>query len=78
MSKETKTSILIAILGIILGALITLSAYSIAELKNRNKIKVDYAEWQKLGLILHQIENNYVDTIDVQKVTQAIMLTSKS
>lgn len=69
MSKETKSSILIAVLGIVLGALITLSVRSIIDLKNRNLIRVNYAEWQKLGLILNEIENNYVDTIDVEKLT---------
>lgn len=63
------SSIWIAILGIVVGALIMLAynAYS----QKRNMLRVQYGDWRKLNLILDQIDKNYVDTINVGKVTDA-------
>ena len=56
-------------MGIVVGALIVLaySAYS----QKRNMLRVQYGDWRKLNLILDQIDKNYVDTINVGKVTDA-------
>ena len=63
------SSIWIAFLGIVVGALIVLAynAYS----QKRNMLRVQYGDWRKLNLILDQIDKNYVDTINVGKVTDA-------
>ena len=63
------SSIWIAFLGIVVGALIMLAynAYS----QKRNMLRVQYGDWRKLNLILDQIDKNYVDTINVGKVTDA-------
>ncbi len=63
------SSVWIAVLGIIVGALIVLAynAYS----QRRNLLRVQNGDWRKLNLILDQIDKNYVDTIDVGKVTEA-------
>ena len=52
-----------------MGALIMLAynAYS----QKRNMLRVQYGDWRKLNLILDQIDKNYVDTINVGKVTDA-------
>ncbi len=63
------SSIWIAILGIVVGALIVL-AYN-AYNQKRNMLRVQYGDWRKLNLILDQIDKNYVDTINVGKVTDA-------
>ena len=56
-------------LGIIVGALMVLAynAYS----QKRNMLRVQNQDWRKLNLILDQIDKNYVDTINVGKVTDA-------
>lgn len=56
-------------MGIVAGALIVLAynAYS----QKRNMLRVQYGDWRKLNLILDQIDKNYVDTINVGKVTDA-------
>ena len=56
-------------MGIVVGALIVLAynAYS----QKRNMLRVQYGDWRKLNLILDQIDKNYVDTINVGKVTDA-------
>ena len=59
------SSIWIAILGIVVGALIVL-AYN-AYNQKRNMLRVQYGDWRKLNLILDQIDKNYVDTINVGK-----------
>ena len=52
-----------------MGALIVL-AYN-AYNQKRNMLRVQYGDWRKLNLILDQIDKNYVDTINVGKVTDA-------
>lgn len=56
-------------MGIVVGALIVL-AYNTYSQK-RNMLRVQYGDWRKLNLILDQIDKNYVDTINVGKVTDA-------
>ena len=63
------SSIWIAFLGIVVGAIIVL-AYN-AYNQKRNMLRVQYGDWRKLNLILDQIDKNYVDTINVGKVTDA-------
>ncbi len=61
--------IIIAILGIIVGALavMTFDAWQ----QKRNMHRVQYSDWRKLNLILDQIDKNYVDSIDTKNVTDA-------
>ena len=63
------SSIWIAILGIIVGALIVVSYNSYTQ--KRHLLRAQYGEWRKLNLILDQIDRNYVDSVDVKKVTDA-------
>ena len=56
-------------MGIIVGALMVM-AYN-AYTQKKNMLRVQYQDWRKLNLILDQIDKNYVDTIDVGKVTDA-------
>lgn len=63
------SSIWIAVLGVAVGALAVL-AYDTYSLK-KNLIRVQYGDWRKLNLILDQIDRNYVDTINVNDVTEA-------
>jgi carboxyl-terminal processing protease len=61
--------VLIAVLGAVAGALavVTFNAYS----QRKNMMRTTYQDWRKLNLILQQVDKNYVDSIDVEKVTDA-------
>lgn len=62
------SSIWIAVLGVAVGALAVLAYDSYSQKKNL--IRVQYGDWRKLNLILDQIDRNYVDTINVNDVTE--------
>lgn len=63
------SSIWIAVLGVAVGALAVLAYDSYSQKKNL--IRVQYGDWRKLNLFLDQIDRNYVDTINVNDVTEA-------
>ena len=62
-------SIWVALLGILVGALAVMTVQSYY--KSKNILRVQGTDWRKLNLILQQIDRNYVDTIDREKVTEA-------
>lgn len=63
------TNIIIALLGLVLGVLFTLTALKVLGLNK--KFDGDYNRWRKLNLILHEVQKNYVDTIDMAVMTDA-------
>lgn len=66
MRKET---VIIALLGVLVGAGSTFTAFRIGQ--NRQRLRAEYGDWRKLNLVLQCIDRNYVDTIDHKKVTDA-------
>ena len=66
--KKIDNSILVALLGVILGVLLTLVATKALPEK---KFDGDYNRWRKLNLILQEVQKNYVDTIDMAGMTDA-------
>ena len=67
---KTRTHILIiAVLCLALGSVATLLIQQGIENKRGKNWK--YGEWRKLSLILDEVENNYVDTINVKEMTDA-------
>ena len=64
-----KEGILIAVLGVLIGAGIVLTYDKITE--NTKRLRAEYQDWRKLNLVLQCVEANYVDTIDHEKVTEA-------
>ena len=66
--------VLIAVLGVIVGAL-TVMTYN-TYLQKKRLYHTQYSEWRKLNLILDQIDRNYVDTIDNEKVTDAAIVAA--
>ncbi len=66
--------ILIAVLGIIVGAL-AVTTYNTYRLK-KHYYNVQFGDWRKLNLILDQIGKNYVDTIDNEKVSEAAIVAA--
>ena len=58
-----------AALGAVIGILATLIVFTFV---NRQKtFDGDYNRWRKLNLILQQVQENYVDTVDVKALTDA-------
>ena len=67
---KTKTHIVfIVLLSAALGAVATLLIQQAREKKYGKNW--EYGNWRKLSLILDEVENNYVDTIDVKAMTDA-------
>lgn len=64
-----------SLLGVVIGVLITLTCVSIVR-KNQKSLKTTYYNWQKLNVVLQQVQKNYVDTIDVRKVTDAAVVAA--
>lgn len=71
--KQSTNTILIALLGVILGVLITLLSGKVYE---RRKFDGDYNRWRKLNLILQEVQKNYVDTIDMTAMTDAAVVAA--
>ena len=61
--------ILIAVLGIAIGVMSTLALQHYIE--ERHIKTAEYRDWRKLNLILSSVEENYVDSVDRDKVTEA-------
>lgn len=68
MKKIFDSSLTTALLGVILGVLLTLVV--VRFLPDR-KFDGDYNRWRKLNLILQEVQRNYVDTIDMAGMTDA-------
>ena len=67
--KERLPSLWVALLGIAVGALATVLVFRVNE--NRRILRTEYSDWRKLNLILRSLDENYVDSIDRGKVTDA-------
>ena len=74
MNKDRSNIVLIALLGVVIGVLISVTAtrYYVAG----KKFDDDYNRWRKLNLILEQVEANYVDTINMKKMTDAAVVAA--
>ena len=57
-----------ALLGIVLGVLLTLVSGKVLD---RRSFDGDYNRWRKLNLILQEVQKHYVDTIDMEGMTDA-------
>ena len=74
--KRINDNIIIALLGVVLGVLVTMVAYKALEPKR--KFDGDYNRWRKLNLILQEVERNYVDTIDMDGMTDAAVVAARA
>ncbi|MBR4757103.1 MAG: hypothetical protein IK076_09190, partial [Bacteroidales bacterium] len=61
--------VIIALLGIVVGALAVLTFNAWQQKKNMYKVR--FGDWRKLNLVLDQVDKNYVDTVDTEGVTEA-------
>ena len=69
--KNSHYNIVTALLGVVIGVLVTLVVLNKPQEKDLVKFDGDYNQWRKLNLVLQQIEANYVDTIDMKAMTDA-------
>lgn len=72
--KTFNNNFSVALLGIILGVLLTLVMHRV--LGPKTTFDGDYNRWRKLNLILQQVEMNYVDTIDMKSMTDAAVVAA--
>ena len=70
---KNRFNIITALLGIVLGVVLTLSFSKAWEKK---KFDGDYNRWRKLNLILQEVQKNYVDTIDIAGMTDAAVVAA--
>ena len=64
-----KKGILFALLGVLIGVGCTVAVqkYNV----NTRRLKAEYRDWRKLNLVLQSIGDNYVDSVDFKKVSEA-------
>jgi len=72
---KNRINIITAILGIVLGAVLTLAFSKAWE---RKKFDGDYNRWRKLNLILQEVQKNYVDTLNMKDMTDAAVVAALS
>ena len=70
-----KSSLLVALLGIVIGLLI---AVLIQQIGNRRRTMQVGNDWRKIQLILQSIDENYVDSIDHAKINDAVAAAALS
>lgn len=66
--------LLIALLGVVIGVLLSVTVSKFYS--SDRKFDGDYNRWRKLNLILEQVQANYVDTIDMKKMTDAAVVAA--
>ena len=72
---KSRINIITALLGIVLGAVLT---FSFSKVWEKKKFDGDYNRWRKLNLILQEVQKNYVDTIDMAGMTDAAVVAALS
>ena len=74
--KRINITVIIALLGVVVGVLLTLITVRIVGF--HKEFDGDYNRWRKLNLILQEVEKNYVDTIDMDGMTDAAVVAALS
>ena len=69
MKKTDWLVLAIALTGVVIGAMGVLTYQKITE--HKRALRTEYQDWRKLNLILQKVDDNYVDPVDRQKVTDA-------
>lgn len=72
--KRNTESFLLAFLGVVIGVLLTLSVSGY--IYNKKSFDGDYNRWRKLNLILQEVGKNYVDTINMEAMTDAAVIAA--
>jgi carboxyl-terminal processing protease len=76
--KRSYYSVITAILGVVIGVMASTLAFNENHKKQTVVVEYDgdYSDWRKLNLILEQVDQNYVDTFDLQAVTDAAVVAA--
>ena len=74
--KRINITVIIALLGVVVGVLLTL--ITVRMVGFHKEFDGDYNRWRKLNLILQEVEKNYVDTIDMDGMTDAAVVAALS
>ena len=67
-------ALIAALLGVVIGVCVAMVFSRVTDAGR--KFNGDYSHWNKLNLILQQIEQNYVDTIDIRTMTDAAVVAA--
>lgn len=73
MERMDRSGLVAALLGVVIGLLLALFLVRSCE---AGRVRAEYANWQKLNLILDEVQKNYVDTIDVKGMTDAAVVAA--
>ena len=57
------------LLGVIIGLSVALLMHQLSG--NKRQLRTRYDDWRKLNLILQTVDDNYVDSVDRKKATDA-------
>ena len=76
MDSGKTRQIIQVILGVVIGALITLTIVRYRDAKHL--INTRYTDWRKLNLVLDMVEKNYVDTLNRKGMTDAAITAALS
>ncbi len=68
--KKVSSSVAVALLGVIIGVLGVLAVQAVVG-RTSHRLSAQSAGWQKINLILKCIDENYVESVDHKKVTDA-------
>ena len=71
-----KSTVLIALLGVVIGLLLAVLYDKVQN--SRRTIRLNDSHWRKIELILESIDRNYVDSIDYNKVNEAVAAAALS
>ncbi|SKC55531.1 C-terminal processing peptidase-3. Serine peptidase. MEROPS family S41A [Bacteroidales bacterium WCE2004] len=71
-----KSSILVALLGVVIGLLIAVLVGLVGD--RRHRLRVGSDDWRKIELVLQSIDENYVDSVDHEKVNNAMAAAALS
>ena len=70
MKRRDFSTLAIALLGVVVGVLL---AVTVGKIRSARTIRVSDAGWQKLNLVLRTVSEEYVDSVDYKKLTEAIL-----
>jgi len=76
MMRRNTYALVSALLGVLIGAAVCMICVRLAG--PSREFDGDYNRWRKLNLILEQVEENYVDTIDQKAMTDAAVVAALS
>ena len=76
MSGKRISSVWVAVLGVVIGALLVVTIQKVTE--NNRRLEAQYRDWRKLNLVLQKADEMYVDTIDHKNVTDAAIVAALS